>query len=223
MGLSKRLFNKRMMQANQSAGKFSAEDYQKDYELKSIGLENVLGKMHSVVGWASIPFVAGGALDMYYFPNHIEGTGFVTMELIDPDGGGPLPNDLGTYELVAFTRHEYADGEDSQTPFNLVKKEFCGFFSMIGFYSREAILNPNETCEVPKGEGEEGACFIFDVYQPDQTEFNIGDRKHHLLLCIQLHRSEVEYAMTNGGQELIRKLKQAGNYPYSDLDRIPVA
>jgi len=211
------------MQAIQSAGKFSAEDYQKDYVLKSIGLENMLGKVHSVVGWAAIPFVEGGAVDMYYFPNHIEGTGFVTMELIDPDGTGPLPNNLGTYELVAFTRHEYADVKDSQAPFNLIKKEFFGFFSIIGIYSREAILNPNETCEVPKGEGVENTYFLFDLYQPDNKEFNIGGRKHHLLLCIQLFRSEMEYARTKGGEELIRKLKQAGYYPYSDLDRIPVA
>jgi hypothetical protein len=26
------------------------------------------------------------------------------MELLDPDGNGPKPNKLGTYELVAFTK-----------------------------------------------------------------------------------------------------------------------
>jgi hypothetical protein len=36
-------------------------------------------------------------------------------------------------------------------------------------------------------------------------------------------RSEMEYARENGGAKLIRRLKKAGYYPYSDLDREAVA
>jgi len=45
---------------------FTDQEYELDYELKSKGLENILGKMHSTVGHSIIPFAVGGAVDMYY-------------------------------------------------------------------------------------------------------------------------------------------------------------
>ena len=200
---------------------FTAKEHELDYELKSQGLENVIGKMHDLVGHAIIPFSVGGAVDMYYFPNHIKGTGFATMELLEPDGTGPLPNRFGTYELVAFTKHDYHNSEESQTAFNLIERKICGIFTTIGFFSRQAVLNPNETCEIPNEEG--NTCLVFDLYQTDNKEFKIGERKHHLLLCIQVFRTEMEFARANGSEELFEKLKEAGHYPYSDMDRRAVA
>src|SRR5918912_1106382 len=99
MNFFRKLFSKKNKNIEIQSDKFSDEDYEKDYELKSKALEDILGKMHNLVGHAIIPFAVGGAVDMYYFPNHISGTGFATMELLEPDGTGPLPNRLGTYEL----------------------------------------------------------------------------------------------------------------------------
>ena len=202
---------------------FSEEEFEKDYDLKSKGLEDMLGKMSDLVGHAIIPFAVGGAVDMYYFPNHIKGTGFATMELLQPDGTGPLPNRHGTYELVAFTKKEYSADENKEAEFNLIERKICGIFTTTGFFSRQAVLNPNETCEIPNDEGEENTCVVFDIYRPNNNDFLIGDRKHHLLLCIQIFRSEMEYSRANGSEELFKKLKEAGHYPYSDLDREPVA
>lgn len=215
----KKLFGK----SNQPAPKeFTEQEYQLDDEQKTQGLEQVLGKMQDIVGHAIIPFAVGGAVDMYYFPNHIKGTGFATMELLDPEGKGPLPNRIGTYELVAFTKHDYVMSEGEQTPFNLIERKICGIFTAIGFFSRQAVLNPNETCEIPNGEGKENTCLVFDHYQPDNKEFRVGNRKHHLLLCLQIFRSEMEFSRANGSEALFQKLKEAGHYPYSDLDRQPV-
>ena len=219
MNFFKKLFGK---SEKTEPKEFTEQEYELDYERKTQGLENVLGKMHDLVGHAIIPFSVGGAVDMYYFPNHIKGTGFATMELLEPDGCGPLANRLGTYELVAFTKHNYNNGEEEQTPFNLIERKICGIFTTIGFFSKEAVLNPNETCEVPNGEGEENTCLIFDLYEPENKEFKIGDRKHHLLLCLQVFRSEMNFARENGSEELFKRLKSAGYYPYSDLDREPV-
>lgn len=220
MSFFKRLFGKA---EKPMPREFTEQEYELDYKQKSKGLEDLLGKMHGLVGHAIIPFSIGGAVDMYYFPNHIKGTGFATMELLEPDGTGPLPNRLGTYELVAFTKHDYNNNDDTQTPFNLIERKVCGIFTTIGFFSRQAVLNPNETCEVPNGVGEENICLVFDLYQPDNKEFRIGERKHHLLLCVQVFRSEMEFSRANGNEELLKKLKEAGHYPYSDLDRQPVA
>ena len=59
-------------------------------------------------------------------------------------------------------------------------------------------------------------------YKPDNKEFKIGDIKHHLLLCLEVFRSEMEYARKNGSEKLLDLLKEKSIYPYSDLDRDPV-
>lgn len=220
MNFFKKLFGGRKKAASLPESEFSQEQYEKDYEEKVKGLESVLGKMHDMVGHAIIPFSIGGAVDMYYFPHHIPGTGFATMELLDPDGNGPKPNYIGTYELVAFTREPYNENEDTKTAFNAIERRICGIFTTIGNYSSQAVLNPGETCEIPVT-GEENKCLVFDNYLPDK-EFKIGDREHHLLLCLEVFRSEMEYAREHGSDELLVMLQQAGHYPYSDLNRAPV-
>ncbi|WP_336517998.1 suppressor of fused domain protein [Pollutibacter soli] len=219
MNFFKKLFGKWVKEAPKE---FSEQEYLEDYEQKKNGLEDILGKMHDLVGHAIVPFSVGGAVDMYYFPDHIKGTGFATMELLEPDGSGPLPNRLGTYELVAFTKYEYKKDDNHPNAFNVIERQVCGIFTTIGFFSRQAVINPNETCEIPGGENEENACLVFDLYEPDNKKFKIGIRKHHLLLCMQVFRSEMDFARANGSEKLIDKLKNAGYYPYSDLDRQPV-
>lgn len=218
MGFFKRLFGKKETPIEKD---FTEEEYEKDYDLKTEGLESVLGKMHNFVGHAIIPFSIGGAVDMYYFPNHIKGTGFATMELLDPDGNGPMPNRLGTYELVAFTKYDYNQSDDHQTLFNPIERRACGFLTQIGLYSFQAILNPKETIEITNGKNEENTYLIFDLYNPHDKKFLIGNREHHLLLCMQLFKREMDYARQNGSEELFKILKEKGIYPYSDLDREP--
>jgi hypothetical protein len=218
MNFFNKLFGGKKKQEEAPVDKFSQAEYEKDYELKEQGLESVLGKMHNMVGHAIIPFEIGGTVDMYYFPNHIPGTGFATMELLDPDGKGPQPNRLGTYELVAFTRLPYITSEGTETPFDLIERRTCGTFTSIGSYSFGAVLKPGDTCEVPRDD-EDNRCLIFDQYSPDNKEFMIGGRKHHLLLCMEIFRNEMDFARENGSSELIELLKQNGYYPYSDLDR----
>lgn len=50
-------------------------------------------------------------------------------------------------------------------------------------------------------------------------EFKIKEKSYGLLVCIEVFRSEMEYAMTHGSDGLFKKLKQKGFYPYSDLNR----
>ncbi len=219
MGFWNRLFGKKDEPIRRD---FSEEEYETDDEQKTIGLESVLGNMHNTVGHAIIPFAVGGAVDMYYFPNHIKGTGFATMELLDPAGNGPLKNRLGTYELVAFTKHDYKTDEETPTPFDKIERQACGFLSMIGKYSSQAVLNPKETLEVPNGEGKDNTCIVFDDYNPNDRVFRIGDRTHYLLLCMEIFESEMTYARENGSDGLFKRLREAGHYPYSDMDRDPV-
>ena len=74
MNIFKKFFGKK-----ETKKEFTQEEYDEDYELKMEGLEYVLGKSHNIVGHAIIPFEIGGAVDMYYFPNGIKGTGFLNI------------------------------------------------------------------------------------------------------------------------------------------------
>ncbi len=193
---------------------FTDEQFEKHYELKAQGLENILGKPADLVGHAIIPFDAGGAVDMYYYPHAIKGTGFATMELIQPDGSGPVANRNGTYELVAFTKLNYVNDTTETSPFNLIERRTCGTFTAIGFFSFEAKLEPGETMEIPADDAPT-KCIVFDEYRPHNKDFLIGDKKYGLLLVIEVFRDEMEYAMRNGSDALLEKLKEKGFYPYS--------
>jgi hypothetical protein len=199
---------------------FSGEEYDRHHALKTTALERVLGPMHGLVGHAIIPYYVGGAVDMYYFPNATEGTACVTMELIEPDGTGPLPSDAGTYELIAFTRHKVGD-PSSAAAFKAIERRLCGIFTTVGRYSTSATLKAGETCEVPARNGP-NHCLVFDEFTNAQRRFQIEDRVHGLLLCIEVFPQEMEFGMEHGSGILLERLKSQGAYPYSDLDRAPV-
>jgi hypothetical protein len=211
---------------------FSDERYWQHYEAKKAALERILGPMDEVVGHAIIPFAVGGGVDVYYFSQAMPGTVFVTMELIEPDGTGPRPNRLGTYELVASTRLPAAPpeariarrGDDAheQDPFDLQERRAWGVLTALGRYSFEAVLEPGDTAEAPGGEGEPNRWVLLDEFETGGVPFEVEGRRHGLLLCMEVHPCEVEYAREHGSGELLEKLKQAGAYPYSDLDRPPV-
>ena len=74
MSFLKKIFGRKSKDIQGTIREFTDEEFNLDYELKEIGLENVLGKMHEVVGHAIIPFSIGGAVDMYYFSTELEHT-----------------------------------------------------------------------------------------------------------------------------------------------------
>lgn len=221
MGFFKKIFEKK-----QKPQETTQEQLDGFYSLKEKAMENVLGKSHGVVGHAIVPFQVGGAVDMYYFPNLIEGTVLATMELIEHEHKGPVPNKNGMYELIAFTKHKISQQtgamKSPEEPFEKLERRMCGIFTCIGSYSYEVKLEPGETCEIPGKAGEENICLVFDEYKKEGTEFMINGKRYGLLICIEVFRSEMEYAMEYGSQELFKLLRQKGCYPYSDLDRQPV-
>jgi hypothetical protein len=189
---------------------------------RDVYMEECLGKEHDHVLHAIIPFSIGGGLDIYVYPNGIEGTGIATKELSETPGEGPSNKVFKNYELVMFTRHALDMEMDSEkeTPFGLAFRNCQIILNMIARYAFEAKLNPGETCEFPKKmENVGGKCLIFDRY----GEFEDMDHgTFGMLLVLEVHRSEMDFARRNGGEALISLLKEKGFYPYSDLDREPV-
>jgi len=216
-----RLFGKRKKQAEPVEEYDEAAEQEWD-EKKSEYMESVLGKEHDMVMHAIIPYAVGGGLDLYYYPHGIPGTGVGTKELIACGGDGPSNDVYPCYELVMFTRYalNLDDAKSEDTEFGIAHSNINSVLNCIARYSSEATLNPNETCEFPSDmEVVGGKCLIFDRYSSsdDASPHGMG-----LMLIMEIHRSEMEYAMENGGGNLIVMLKDKGYYPYSDLDREPV-
>jgi hypothetical protein len=204
------------------AHSFSDAEINQFTNLKLNGLENILGTVHDVVGKAALPWQEGGSVDLYYFPNGIPGTGIATMELIKPDGTGLVPGIDSTYELLAFTKLNITNDTVSTLPFNQMIMRTRTAFTLIANYAQSNVLQPGETTEIPE-DGGVTRYFFFDSYKPNGKEFMIGDGKFGLLLIIELHRQELDFAINHGSSALLERLKAAGHYPYSDLDRKPVA
>ena len=214
---------------------FSSERWEEYDKAKKEALEKILGSMDNVVGHAFIPFQAGGPVDMYYFSQHLPGTVFATMELLKPDGEGPKPNRLGTFELVAcskikntsrtdepFEERKKRIEEDNLTPFERINHRLCGIMSTLGHYSFQVALGTGHTAELPGDDTEDVKYVVFDEFDTGGVPFEIEGRKHGLLLVMEIFPSELRYAKNNGSYALFEKLKAAGVYPYSDMDRQPV-
>ena len=192
------------------------------YTAKDAALTKLLGESADVVGHAIISFEVGGNVDMYYYPNHLPGTVFATQELLDPIGEGPIPNQMGTYELVSCTKLPYdANAGVGEGPWGTMERRICSSLSWIGHFSFEAKLEPGETIELPY-EQEPHRYFVLDEFRTEEP-FEILGKEFGLLLVIELFESEMRYSMKNGSVKLLNRLRKAGHYPYSDLDRDPVA
>ena len=193
------------------------------YDRKSALMEEMLGREHDMVMHALIPYAIGGGLDLYYYPDGVPGTAVATKELTELPGEGSSNRVYQCYELVMFTREplDLDDARDEGTAFGRMHTVINAVLNRIAPYSTQATLNPNETCEFPADMPTVGGrCLIFDGYPsyPDDGPAEFG-----LLAVIEVFRSEMEYARKNGGAKLLKRLKAKGHYPYSDLDRDPVA
>ena len=190
------------------------------YDRKQQLIEPALGPMHGTVMHAIIPYAIGGGLDLYYYADKLPGTAVVTMELSEAPGTGSSNDAYGCYELVMFTREplDLDRAADESTPFGRMHRLMNAVLNRVAPYSAQATLNPNETLEFPADMPTVGGrCLIFDGYTPR------GNSEFGLMALIEVFRSEMDFARANGGAKLLARLKRKKYYPYSDLDREPVA
>jgi hypothetical protein len=217
-------FLKKLFAAKKPAtGDQTAEMASQWYEQKSALMEGILGPEHDMVMHAIIPYAVGGGLDLYYFPGAIPGTGIATKELSEIPGEGSRNRIFDCYELAMFTRHslDMDAAKSDDHPFGIAHRHINTILNFIARYSAQANLNPRETCEFPPDMDRVGGkCLIFDAYG-DLAQTAHGS--FGILAIIEIFPSEMRYAREHGGEALLALMKEAGHYPYSDLDRSPVA
>lgn len=193
------------------------------YDHKTSLMEVSLGKEHDHVMHAIIPFDVGGTLDLYYFSQPTGGAAIATKEVSELPNVGPSNDIFRSYELVMFTREslDLAVALDRNTSFGKTHRVMNSMLNVVARYSCHACLNPHETCEFPQDmETIGGRCLIFDKFASHSDEMvqNFG-----LLALIEIFRSEMDFARKRGGASLIKRLKASSIWPYSDLNRKPVA
>ncbi len=191
------------------------------YDHISKSLCEILGKEHDMVMHALIPYEVGGALDLYYYPNGVEGTAIATKELSHACRESSTNDKFEKFEFVMFTK-EALDldlAHDEETAFGRAHQNISSILNPVASYSEQAKLNPYETLEFPSDfEKIAGKCLIFSDYNSSSED----KEPFGLMVIIELFRSEMDYARENGGLSLIDLLKSNGVYPYCDLNRAPV-
>jgi hypothetical protein len=205
--------------------KYIEESEDKAYEIKSKYMESVLGKEYEKVMHAIIPFFVGGALDLYYYPSYCDGTVIATKELTNYKFNKPKNDVYDAYELVMITRYKInlestREEHPIENTFAYDHKYINGILNSIARYSTEARLNPYETIEFPDDtEVIGGKCLILDVLSEPLCNNRTRNKIFGLMVLMEIHRDEMEYAMQQNGKELIEKLKEKGVYPYTGINR----
>ena len=181
-----------------------------------------MGKEHDMVIHAIISYEVGGALHDYLYPNGIDGTGVASKQLARWDGSGSSNKHYDQYELVMFTREDLTVSNllssDGETALQIEFKKIRTLMNTIAPYSEQATLNQYETIGFPDDmEHVAGRFVIMDCYKAECFEKKFG-----LMLLIEIFESEFYYKQKHGGDALLKKLKEQGHYPYSNLNRAPV-
>ena len=203
-----------------SKKEFSDKIYDDFLQQKAAALEYSLGKTQAVyTAPTALPFEMGGLIALACFPQHRAGTGFATLELIAPDGFGAIPNEHGTYELLAFTKTSISTDTSAQEAFEAMQERLSYILTMIGRYAFQAKLKPYNSVEIPEKGSTTNISVILDLYMPRQQGFIFQEQPHHLLLCMEVFPEELAFAKANSVEALLLRLEAAGYYPYSDLNR----
>lgn len=175
------------------------------WDARIAAMESVLGPCSDTVGHGLIPFQfgadMGGAADIVYFHNHLEGTVSATSELIGCEE--QLSNSQGNYELMICSR------EDDEWGANII--------GQLAHYTLEAVLNPGETMDIGPATPQDSTIAAFLFY--DYGRFLVRDREAGLLLCLGITADELARCRAGNRVEVESALQHSGVFPYTDLFR----
>ncbi len=168
-------------------------------------MEEAFGKSADVVLHATVPFDfgydAGGRADVVQFRDHIDGTVYVTCELMGRSE--QIANGLGAYELALCHRTNEDWG--------------AAVISALAYYTLDARIDPGQTMDlgasVPKGS--RITAFLFDEF----ATIEMMGKRAGVLLCIGITSDELAACRRGQHERVLKALKSKGIYPFTDLGR----
>ncbi len=184
---------------------------------KEEALGRVLGPHDDQVLHAIIPFAIGGTLDLYPFSSCIPGTVYVTQELIGRTKADRPKRGTDGYFELAMCRKMPAS-EDSEDGIGLVSQ----MLNPVARYSFMAQLGPMQTAELPTEKDDQTQPVFFYNFKPKGAPFSFAGEDFCLLLCVTIFHFELAFARKSNVEALVKLLQQAGEFPYSTLERDPV-
>lgn len=197
------------------------------YKEKTQYMEKMMGKEYGIVGHSMFPFDIGGYFHAYYYPEFHNGTAIATKELCKYNFKNPKNSLFDGYELVMATSNKIDLSDSNDGPaklgtFQHDQEQISDILNILGRYASTATLNPYDTLEFPHDDEDFGGkCLVFDIV--NETPLCIGKKKFGLLLAIEIHRDEMEYAKNNGSRKLLEKFKEYKIYPFTGINRESIA
>jgi hypothetical protein len=183
------------------------DDWPAWWKARQLALESVFGPMDDLVGHAVVPFYFGfsngGAADVVRFKKFLEGTVFVTAELIGYED--QKVNSLGAYELAICHRSDDEGRWGEAT------------ISKLAYYTLDAVVEPNQTMDLGSAvpAGSTITAFLFGAF----ARFVVKERGAGVLLCLGITADELALCHVGRRCEVESALKSAGVYPFTDLFR----
>lgn len=178
------------------------DDWEAWWNDRKAALEKILGPADDDVLHSMIPLAMGGRADVLRFHPPDMGVTYVTADLIG--NSGQPETSLGQYELMICQRDEKSDW-----PPNLI--------SQLAAYTLNIPLQPWDTMTIapalPKGSK------IYDALFVPYASFKVRRKKCGLLLCLGLTNEELEFCRAVDCDPVIDKLKEVGEYPFTNPKR----
>lgn len=174
------------------------DDWEEVWDARADALAKVLGSGHDDALHAPHPFSLGGQADVMAFYHHLDGATYVTAELT-----GKPDRSYADYELMICHRTQQDWGPN--------------VISRLAPYTQEAYIAAGESMDIDQATPPESKikAFLFDTY----GTFALFGQENELRLCIGITTPELQFKMKHGPDKLIERLKRAGVYPFTDLDR----
>tara|TARA_R110000737_G_scaffold251825_4_gene261420 strand:+ start:2144 stop:2788 length:645 start_codon:yes stop_codon:yes gene_type:complete len=204
-------------------GRKTGADWTEIADEKRAHFAKHLGEPTDSVIFSPLPFQFGGMVNLWVFPNKIPGAILTTMQLVAPGRTDQKKGPLGKYELAMAVKEDLstveqlqAESDNPDSSLNLVRR----LITAISGYSQMAVLQPGETAELPTEDPEEPSIYLlFDtIIKPDNATL-IGNDTLALLLIMKITKQDFVYKETHGGEALIKQLKEAKRYPYTQASQ----
>ena len=193
------------------------------WQPRMAALVKVFGAADDSVLTAIPPIYMGGGADIVCFPNYLGGVAYVTAGLTGGvEGVDQAPSQMGNYELVMCTK-ERCRGEAATSDLDKAQRQDWApnFLSQFAVATLTEPYDIGDTMDFPLLEDSAIEALLFLGIGP-KVRFGFGGKTYGLLLCLGITQSELNRCRKEGSHVVVKALKDAGVFPWTDPKRASV-